>query len=249
MIYPKLGIYLFYGKKGSGKSIFQSSLAYKLVNEYYSVEKKYPSLPHRTFWSNQKFCGEFEKKELANKHLKYWSNPKQLYSIKNSDISWDEIGKDLPAGSWGDTPKELKQVFSHLRKRGNRLFANTQVYEDIDISFRRQIDRAYQLNKMFGSRDISATLPPVKFVYGLIIKREFNPMQLEFQRDDEKREEINPRFFGSFLFIRKKWIDLYDTQAEIPAYHPDSLMGYEMRCIGGKNHEPCGKVHVVHRPV
>jgi hypothetical protein len=248
MIYPKLGIYLFYGKKGSGKSLFQARLAFNLINEYYKIEKKYPSLPHRKFYSNQKFSSSFEKKELA-KHIIYWTNPKELYDIRNADISWDEIGKDLPAGSWADTPKDLKQVFSHLRKRGNRLFANTQVFEDIDISFRRQIDKAYQLNKVFGSRDISATLPPVKHVYGLIIKREFDPQHLEYERDETKREEINPGFFGSFMFIKRKWVDLYDTQSELPAYHADSLWGYEMKCIGGRNHEPCGKVHVAHRPV
>ena len=231
--YQGLKIFLFYGKKGSGKSLYQSYLVLKLLKSYYKIEKKYPSLPHRKFYINQPLSEEFEKKEL-NKHFEYFTSPEQLYAVRDSDILWDEIGKDLPAGSWNDTPKELKQGFSHLRKRGNRIFANTQVYEDIDISFRRQIDAAWRIKKMFGNRDISATLPPPKRVWGVIKLRHFDPMALESIRDELVRAELEETGFPKFIFIRRKLVNLYDTTAELPPYQPNKLREVVMTCREGE---------------
>jgi len=243
-----LHICLYYGKKGSGKSLFQAYIAKKLFREYEKTEKRYPSLPKRAYWSSQKFSKEIEAKELG-KHLFYWENPRQLYGLRNIDIGWDEIGKDLPAGSWGDTPKKLKQVFSHLRKRGNRLFANTQIYEDIDISFRRQIDRAFKIEKIIGSKDISATLPPPRFVWGIIRIREFDPQILENMHDETERE-LTYKGFPRYIFITKKLVAIYDTQMELPPYLPDSLEHIEYLCLN-KNcvKSTPGHGHIEHKKI
>ena len=236
-----LKIYLYYGPKGSGKSLFQIYIATQLFKEYYKIEKKYPQLPKRKYYSSQKFSKELEDKELGN-HLEYWSNPRQLYHLRNCDIGWDEIGKDLPAGSWADTPKDLKQVFSHLRKRGNRIFANTQIYDDIDISFRRQIDKAYQVTKLFGSGDISASLPAPRFIWGLIKIAEFDPLDME---------SLNPKFrfsisaFPEFIWLTKKLVSMYDTTMELPPYLPDKLDHRELHCID----PDCDFVREVHRAI
>ena len=159
--------YLFFGNKGQGKSLLMSYIVQGLFNEYYYIERKYPSLPKRRLAINMNLSQSVDDRELGN-HLVYWSNPRELVDLRDTDIIWDEIGKDLPAVDWKETPKDIKQVFSHLRKRGNRLFANTQVYNDIDIAFRRQIDRTFKLSKVVGSPDISATMPPVDSVWGLL---------------------------------------------------------------------------------
>jgi len=172
----------------------------------------------------------------------YWTNPRELYGIRDADIGWDEIGKDLPAGSWGDTPKELKQVFSHLRKRGNRIFANTQVYEDIDISFRRQIDKAYKIEKLMGSRDISATLPPLKKVWGVITVREFDPLELENVKEGFRK---NIGGLPKIILLRKKYVEMYDTKMELPPYMPDKLEHREMECTDPN----CDHIRVIHRTI
>lgn len=229
-----LKIYLFYGAKGSGKSLFMARLAQRLFNEYYRTERRYPQLPKRKLYSNQKYSKKIEEQELG-KHLQYWTHPEQLYWIRDSDILWDEVGKDLPAGSWQDTSKELKQVFSHLRKRGNRLFANTQQYKDIDISFRRQTDIAWQIQKLFGSRDISVTLPPPKIIYGIIYLRQFDPLQIEYIRDPEKREKLEIKGIPHILIMQKKYIEMYDTTAELPPYQPNKLKELILTCREGEN--------------
>lgn len=249
-----LEISVIYGRKGQCKSLYQTMLVEHVIRQYYKTEKRYPLLPKRKLFINQKLSEEFEKRELG-KHFDYWRHPEQLYEVRNADIFWDEIGKDLPAGSYVDTPKELKQVFSHLRKRGNRLIANTQVYEDIDISFRRQVDKAYQLRKIIGSRDISATLPKPDFIWGIFTVRQFDPMFLEHEWNPEEREkQPDLKTFPEIHFIHRRHIEMYDTTAELPPYQPTSLREQVLVCREGEkcnDKEKDGSPHtwVKHKPV
>lgn len=254
-----LKIYLTYGAKGNGKSLSQARDALQIFREYERTKRRYPQLPERIYYGNQKFCKEIEEKYLGTR-LFYWTNAKELrycprpncwlkleqqneknpegrHALHDTDIAHDEIGKDLPAGSWQDTPKWFRQIFSHLRKRGNRYFANTQVYEDIDIAFRRQIDFAWKIKKVIGSGDVSASLPPRRFVWGLIVKKQFDPMILEHERDPKAREnkqEIEGSGMPSFFFITKRLVSIYNTKDELPPYKPDTLEHQEMWCENPK---------------
>lgn len=253
-----LKIYIYYGPKGQGKSYFCSRMAVLIIATYRRNEERYPGLQKRQFWSSQKFSPEYEAQELYDEkknpdgRLHYWSHPSQLYLLKNVDILWDEIGKDLPAGSFATTPRKLKQVFSHLRKRGNRLFANTQIYEDIDVSFRRQVDFAFELKKLCGSKDVSASMPAPKHIWGVMRVRAFDPLFLEHQRDPEKRDMYHEGI-GRFYFLRRKFVELYDTHSEIPPYHPDKFYEEIITCIEGekcanydqKTHQPHTRINHV----
>jgi len=261
-----LAVYLFWGKKGNGKSLSFARLALMLFREYELNEKYYPGLPVRAIYSNQKLSKEIEDVQLEKGHLYYWSNAKQLrwcprwevdkkcfrncdkkkcslgnephgihdkHPVHDMDIMHDEVGKDLPAGSWADTPKWFKQTFSHLRKRGNRYYANTQVFEDIDISFRRQIDFAYQLHKSFGSGDITATRPPPKRVWGLVQMREFDPELVEWERDPSKRDRKREDSSWKppvLILITRKLVSVYDTKDELPPYKADEMEHVNIWC-------------------
>lgn len=237
-----LKIYFFYGKKGSGKSLFSALLVKALFNEYARMAKKYPKLPRRKLYvsSSLRLNKSIDRLHLK-RDLEYWSSTGELYEIRNADIIWDEIGKDFPAGSWAETPKRLKQVFSHLRKRGNRLFANTQMYEDVDVSFRRQVDYAYKIEKVLGSPDVSATMPNSGKVWGLVKIREFDPMILEHVREEFNRIPLTG--FPFCFLIRKKWIGMYDTQLETPPIEGGKLEHLINEC------EECGEKKVSHRRI
>jgi len=283
----KLAVYLSWGAKGNGKSLSAARDALVCFDEYARTEKRYPTLPVRAIFSNQKLSPELEAKEIPKKHLYYWSNAKQLrwcpryevdkecfrkcddkkcpefgkhqihykHAVHDMDIFHDEVGKDLPAGSWADTPKWFKQIFSHLRKRGNRYNANTQVFEDIDISFRRQIDFAYQLHKSFGSGDITATRPPPRFVWGLIQKREFDPQLVEWERDPTKREQKRENSgwkMPTLIWISKKLVNAYDTKDELPPYKADEMEHVNIWCEDDhceKHGRLAGKPKVEHHKI
>lgn len=185
--------YYIVGNKGNGKSLLESRLGRDLINGYYGIEKKYPQLPHRIYYTKQHYNKAIEDKELVLRrvynqkdptkykdeiinpkgHLYYWYNVDDLqfcprldcwysknpHHVHSTDIAWDEIGNDLPPDHWKDTPDWLRQVFSHLRKRGNRCFANAQKYEMTDVHYRRQVDVAWMVSKIIGTRDIDPTRP------------------------------------------------------------------------------------------
>jgi len=234
----ELKITLFFGKKGSGKSLLNAWLALELLRQYKIMSQRYPVLAKRKYYANGKLSSEIEKR--FGEQLVYWNNPRELYRVRDADISWDEIGKDFPASSWNETPKEVKQIFSHLRKRGNRLFANTQVFEDIDVSFRRQVDFAYYVRKVFGSVDVTATLPPPKFIYGFIAIKQFDPLMLE----REKKRRIPMQFFPYVLRISRKLISIYDTGEELPPFMPDRVEHKILPCgvIGCRGHSFIRKI-------
>jgi len=214
-----LTLYLFIGDKGSGKSLFAAKLADYVLKQYKRVEKRYPQLPKRYFYSHEKFSSSVEK--AFDNRLVYWENYRQLYGVRNADIYWDEVQKDIPQDSWKDAPRELRQVFSHCRKRGNRIFLCAQNLKDIDVSCKRQISYLYRLRKWFGSRDISATMPPVKRVWGLVSLTHYDVQKVLAQDDFDL---VKPKsFFPSFFTIRKKFVDMYDTTAEIAPFRPDEL--------------------------
>jgi len=221
----QLCITLIWGRKGSGKSLISGRIVRELLASYKKAEKRYPQLPKRKVISNQKYTPQYE--SVLGEHLKYWTNPLELVDVRNSDIIWDEIGKDFPAGGWVDTPKDIKQVFSHLRKRGNRLFANTQTFEDIDIAFRRQCDRAFQIQKIMGSPDISASLPAPKWIWGLLMVREFDPLEIE--RADNPSGEM-ALGFPALKWFTGRDVLIYDTTAELPPYRPDKMRHFELHC-------------------
>lgn len=227
-----------YGRPGEGKSLDTAKTVLELFEEYERIEKKYPKIPKRVLWSNMKFSKEIEKKYL-HKKLEYWENPRQLYNLKDVDIIWDEIARHLPADKWGDTPDELRTLFAQHRKKGIRIFANTQDYKAVDINFRRMVGTAYKVKKIIGSRDISVSLPPVKYIWGVILKREFNPEDIETEKDIQKLEQIS--LLPKIIFIRKKYIKTYDTRQIIPKYRPKELEHIEYTC------QTCGYVKTEHR--
>lgn len=249
----ELGIYLVWGRPGMGKSLDQARTALKLFAQYKQIQKKYPQLPHRTMWSNQKFNDTLEKEHL-HKDLFYWENPRQLKGLRDVDILWDEIGKDLPGDSWRDTPKWLRQLFSHYRKRGNRIYANTQDYKSVDINFRRMIKTAWRVKKVIGNRDISVTMPAVKNVWGIIKKQEFDPIVVEQLGGDliaDIDQKHQKKFLGGiksktrYFLIKRKYVNAYDTTAEIPPYMPDKFEHHTITCEDPK----CGFERVEHKKI
>lgn len=182
-----------------------------------------------------------------DRHLDYWDNVDQLHycprmycwkgskphHIHNTDIGWDEIGNDIPPDNWKNNPDWLRQIFSHARKRQNRIFANAQRYEMVDIHFRRQVDVAYVVNKLIGTRDINASRPDPKWVFVLQIVREFDPEQIEVEGDP--RHLDTSWFFKGLYWYSKKDTDIFDTTFELPPYQVTKMKEVVLQCIEGEN--------------
>jgi len=253
------------GDKGSGKSLLESRTAMYLFHQYRETEKKYPKLKHRIYFSKQKFTKKVEERELITEknpdgHLMYWSKLDDLqfcprlncwrgekpHPIHNTDVAWDEIGNDLPPDGWNDNPDYVRQMFSHCRKRGNRIYANAQKYEMTDVHFRRQVDRCWKVAKLFGSRDIDVTRPDPRFVFVIQIIREFDPADMENESDERNLNELQLGF-PRFNFYTKKDVEVYDTHFELPPMTSRWMKEEIWSCIEGDNcQDPKHRHKVVH---
>lgn len=198
-----------------GKSLF-----------YWSDPKQLKYCPRPNCWKKDQDTHKF------GVDYEHQNNPDKKHPCHDTDIYWSEVGRHLGADRSKDTPYWLKDLVSFCRKDGNRIFFDAQVYEDISIAIRRQLGHAYLCVKDFGSADISADRPsPVEWsiknllnwnksvLWGKISEYEFDPKLLEWERDPENRMRIQKENSKSrSLWIRKKYIDIYDTAHRIPPY-------------------------------
>jgi len=244
-------IYFLWARPGEGKSSATARIFIKLLKSYYKTERRYPSLPRREVWSNMRFSAAIEAKELkrdpatgevinSDGHLCYWDNPKQLRHLRDADIIIDEAANYFPADGWANLPRWLRKMFAQHRHRGLRIFANTQDYMAVDINFRRMVGIAYRVKKLFASRDISATLPPPKYIFGLIMQQQFDPAQIE-QEGVYSPTLKDITAIPTFFWLGRRLIEIYDTTQDIPEYMPNALEHEEKTC------DECGKIHVTHK--
>lgn len=262
-------IYLTVGKKGAGKSLRESRQAIRVMNGYYASEKKYPDLPRRIYFSKQKFAKRIEDIELwdleknPHGHLYYWDNVYQLkncpryacwkgdapHPLHNADVFWDEIGNDITQTNWASTPDWTKQIFSHARKRGVRIFANTQKYEMVDINFRRQVDEAVWLIKLFGSRDIDVTRPNPRFIFVFQMSTKFDPMDMENENDPRNLWELREGW-PSFAWYGKRDVSVFDTTSEVPPWIANKTQEISYECVlGDECTDPKHRAYVKHVPL
>jgi hypothetical protein len=185
------------------------------------------SLLQRAVWIKKKYG--YDRKVAINFHLNpklmeqykdfilYWTDPMQLIHLKDYDLVIDEVANYFPADRWKDTPRDIRRMFAQHRKRGMEIYANTQDYKMVDINYRRMLSSVNELFKIFGNRSPSATLPKIKFIWGLIGIFHLDPYSLE---DDGEKKRVG--LLPSLMIISRGLVNAYDTTEDIkPAPPPD----------------------------
>jgi len=226
------------GAPGQGKSLYTARLVFRLLQRNKRWYEK--TQQRREIWSNLKFSEAFERE--AEGYLKYWSDPAVLVKLNDCDIVWDEIATELDARNWTNLSAEMKRFLSQYRKRGIDIYANTQDFSMIDQRARLMISHVRTLWKAIGSRDISTTKPPPRFIWGLIIIRDVTNYR---ETDPEKKKYgIVP----SFMLIERELVELYDTRQDIKLGDPPPLRHSVRYCefYGQPGHEKCTYVKVSH---
>lgn len=211
------------GIPGAGKSLYMAKKTMWLLernlkwyqSQYIAWQKKKFLTPEdraeaepkpRYIYSNVAFSESLHK-QYPNL-LQYWSDPQEIVKLRDVDIIWDEIATHLDSTQWANVPLELKRWLQQHRKLGLEIYGNTQEFLMIDISMRRLVARVYHLVKLFGSRDPSPTRPPVKKIWGLIWLRRVDPLTFD---DEKKRKYLG----SSFFWIKRKYVEVYDTRQQI----------------------------------
>lgn len=221
------------------------------------LEKKYLGKT-LFYWENPrqlKYCPRpdcWKKNEALDQYgveYEHQNNPEKKHPVHDTDIYWMEISRHFGADKSKDQPQWLKDMMAFCRKDHNRIFFDAQVFEDVSIAIRRQFvgGHAYLCIKQYGSADLTADRPaPLPFtwwgfirmfffrgpevLWGRIGEYEFDPQLLEWERDPNARERIaGENVKTRALWIKKEYINLYDTDHRIPPY-TQSLEHIEIWC-------------------
>jgi len=227
------------GNTGQGKSLYCAKIIYQTLREN---KKRFESTGlRRELWTNLKLAPEVEAE--FGEYLKYWGEASKwkydaeyiARNLQDADLVWDEISEELGADSWDKTSRTMKSFLRQYRKRGVRILSNTQDHADVSIHARRRLHAVVYCSKLLGSRDISATLPPPKFIWGVVLvksvlnPKETDPTQIKFDN-----------FPHDLFTITKELTSIYDTRAIVGISEFPPLKHVERKC------ETCGKNHVKH---
>jgi len=207
---------LYYGARGTCKSIHQALHVHGLLhwlNKYY---KRRPELHRAIVISNQKFSEEWEKLWLG-RDLFYWEKLDDLkycprpdcwlgpdkHAIHGAYVVFDDISTILPADSWASTPIWFRKMLAQARHNGVHTLANCQDPFAIDINYRRYVDVAYKFSTVFTNRDPDETKSPIRFVFGIYHTRRIDAdmlykygdlpeqmIRIRLIEEDERNEEL-----------------------------------------------------------
>jgi len=263
----EIGIYGTIARPGGGKSLFQAWLIrYFLTKEYPRRRRQYPDLPDRYVLTNAHVLPP--KKEFML-DVKYWNEAsdlkfchrancfkdKKAHMIHDCDVFIDEIANILPAEDWSLTPYWLRDLFSQHRKRGLRIFYASQDYKGYVITHVRRMTKVvYMPYIIFKSRDLTASLPPPRFVHGLVFVPQYDPAEIEATfsgTNDPDIEEVRPAFtIPTIFFLTKNLIAWYNTQQEFPRWMSQKMEEFVQECVEGINCTDARHSRkVIHRPI
>jgi len=231
--------HVFTGRAGAGKSLSMAEQLLVILNRNYKYFKRSKQI--RPVYSNLRINPDIidhyknlydtpDQKEFLN----YFIDSDELLEIKNADVFIDEIGTYFDAQEYKNMSPQLKRWIQQHRKRGVEIWATAQDFAQLDKSFRRLTDTVKYNTKLIGSRDVSATKPPPKWIWGLIIQRTINPTDYE---EDNKSSQA--KGFMPFLITRKK-TEVFDTTQDISPTYKSLFKHMDRNC------PDCGFKKAVH---
>jgi len=134
-------------------------------------------------------------------NLSYWHDPEQLTDLKNGIIIMDEAHVYFNSREWQDMSKDTQRKLQQHRKDGLHIWGTVQHEARIDVVFRELVSGFYLCSKILGSSEDS------KRIFGLIRVAQFFPEDMKSKNKVEN--------FVEWFFIRKKYVEFYDTLAKI----------------------------------
>jgi len=199
-------IVIFSGLPGSGKSY---KLGKTTVDVLYRNRKYHEKGgAKRILWTNLKLSSEVES-EFAG-YFEYWTELRQLTPLRDCDVVIDEVGTYFDARLWETLSLEMRRWLNQHRKFGIEIYGTAQDFAQVDKAFRRLTSDLLYLTKLAGSRDISATKPPPRFIWGIVLVRHLDPTVY-----DEQESKFATGGIPGFMLLTRQGTQIFDTRAEV----------------------------------
>lgn len=226
-------IVIFTGLPGSGKSYKLGrtvvDILYRNRAYFEAQQRKHESgelveePQRRMLYTNLKLAAVVEA-EFSD-FIKYWEDLKQLVPLRDCDVVIDEVATYFDARLWETLSLEMRRWLAQHRKFGIEIYGTSQDFAQVDKAFRRLTSDLLYLTKLVGSRDISATRPPPRFVWGLCMVRHLDPTVY-----DEQKSKFGAGGLPSFMTITRSGVELFDTRAEVRLSSALPLKHIEKEC-------------------
>lgn len=200
-------ICVYTGLPGAGKSLTLAQRVLLILkrNERFYLKTKVL----RKVYTNLKLSDE-----ILNKYydfLDYWKDTSQLTLLRDCDVIWDEMAASLDNTQWQNMSLELKRWLQQHRKYGIEIYGTAQDFAQIDKSARRLVSHLYWIRKLIGSRDPSPTRPIPKYIWGICMSFNLDPLTY-----DELKMKQSHGLPNDILFFTKRDTQIFDTRAEVP---------------------------------
>jgi len=214
-------IVIFTGLPGSGKSY---KLGRTVVDVLYRNKKLHEKGGvQRIVWTNLQLSEKVER-EFAG-YFKYWTELKQLTPLRDVDVVIDEVGSYFDSRLWETLSLEMRRWLNQHRKFGVDIYGTAQDFAQIDKAFRRLTSDLLYLSKIAGSRDISATKPPPRWIWGIALVRHLDPTVY-----DEQKSKFASGGLPAFMLISRAGTEIFDTRAEVQLSSALPLKHIEKEC-------------------
>lgn len=201
---------VYVGLEGDGKSLLLAQESRRLVlrNKYWF---KITGIP-RPIISNLPYSDEFM--EFAKQNgveIRFWQHITELEKMEECDLIIDELSTYFDSRMFADLPLSTRLWLAQAEKMGVDIYGTAQDFGQVDKAFRRLCKRVVLVKKVIGSRRPMKTAPPVKRPWGVVGRWHLDPRQ--FEGDQYEMKTVN--IFPSFFFIRRKDVNIFDTQKRI----------------------------------
>lgn len=222
---------IYTGLESSGKTLILADKVMELIARNQKWHKKYGFI--RKIYSNLRLNNEISKK--YKNYLVYWTNCNEIIGLTGVDVIWDEISTDFSAMKKDPLDKKINRWLRQGAKQGVHIYATAQEFHDVHLDFRRRVKYAYKLSKVIGSQRSGCNLPPIKYIWGLIMLKELviNPYN-----------ELMPQYksiIPSFIFITRSLCEIFDTNQVVSASDNDYILEHVVkRC------DVCGLKKISH---
>lgn len=214
-------IVIFTGLPGSGKSYKLGQTAIELLYRNRKMHER--GAPLRKVYTNLKLSADVEAE--FRDYIEYWTELKQLTPLRDVDVLIDEVATYFDARLWETLSLEMRRWLAQHRKFGIEIYGTSQDFAQVDKAFRRLTSDLLYLTKLIGSRDISATKPAPKYIWGIAAVRHLDPTKY-----DEQKSKFENTGLPSFLLIGRKGTQVFDTRAEVKLSSALPLKHIEKEC-------------------
>lgn len=211
-------IHLIEAKPGQGKSVYATYLILntlvfrKKVKIATNIDLKIPEKYHHRV----KYVNDwFDIKVLIDEHLQ------TVLTTRNREgtllIVLDELSLLLNARAWDSLPTFVMYVLRQHRKYGVDIIGFSQSVKDIDVAYRRLVQRLFTIRKLF-------ILPVFKWTWGFFMIREWDSDDVD--KDKNERRPLGIISAPPVFALVDPWVfDSMDSWALLELRHkPEKIV-------------------------